>query len=208
MADILNGINHVLKNNREKVTSYYGKRSFTFKGKKYNDFHYGIDLICSKNKTDYVIAYHNGKIKKTRNSVKGYSEKYSEGNYVLIDHSNNYQTRYYHLKQNSICVKEGQMVKKGQIIGYIGNTGFVTGSHLHFEIRKNNQALNPIDYLLKLNINNNSKTNKFYTIKKGDTLWSIALKFYNDGSKYKEIAKVNKIKNPNKIYCNQRIIIP
>lgn len=67
------------------------------------------------------------------------------GKLIKISHKDNYETRYAHLK--SFNVVKGAKVSKGQVIGYMGNTGNSTGVHLHFEIRKNNNCYNPENYL-------------------------------------------------------------
>ena len=58
------------------------------------------------------------------------------GNYIQISHGNGYSTFYAHMKSTAI-VKEGATVKRGQVIGYVGTTGYSTGNHLHFELRVN-----------------------------------------------------------------------
>ncbi|MDO4282655.1 MAG: peptidoglycan DD-metalloendopeptidase family protein [Clostridia bacterium] len=77
------------------------------------------------------------------------SNGYGYGNNVLIDHgagSNGikYSTRYAHL--STVVVSSGQVVRKGQVIGYSGNTGNSYGAHLHFEIRENGTCVNPMSY--------------------------------------------------------------
>lgn len=67
------------------------------------------------------------------------------GNYVLISHDGTYSTMYAHLA--SVNVSVGDYVSQGQVIGYIGCTGFSTGSHLHFEIRVNGYANDPMSYV-------------------------------------------------------------
>lgn len=67
------------------------------------------------------------------------------GNYVLIAHDGGYSTMYAHLA--SVCVSVGDYVSQGQTIGYIGSTGWSTGAHLHFEIRANGVAQNPMNYV-------------------------------------------------------------
>lgn len=67
------------------------------------------------------------------------------GNYVVIDHSNGFQTLYAHLSR--IFVKPGDVVGQGAIIGHMGNTGRSTGAHLHFEIRRGGSQVNPLSYL-------------------------------------------------------------
>ena len=68
------------------------------------------------------------------------------GNYIVIDHENGLQTAYGHC--SSILVSEGERVKQGQKIAYMGSTGNSTGPHLHFEIKQNNEYLNPLDYVM------------------------------------------------------------
>lgn len=140
-------IKHVLKNGNEKITSLYGNRTFMMRGKKVSDFHKGIDLIDAKNKSDYVIAFEDGVVISSRDEVKGYDEKKSSGNYVYLNHDNNYQTRYFHMAYGTVMVKEGDRVKKGDVLGYTGATGWVTGIHVHFEIKENGVNQDPLPYL-------------------------------------------------------------
>lgn len=66
------------------------------------------------------------------------------GKCVLIDHGFNYETLYAHL--NNYNVKAGQKVRRGDIIGYMGNTGMSSGAHVHYEVKKNGQPVDPINY--------------------------------------------------------------
>jgi murein DD-endopeptidase MepM/ murein hydrolase activator NlpD len=66
------------------------------------------------------------------------------GNLIVINHGYSYMSAYGHLSR--IGVKNGQIVKRGQVIGYVGSTGKSTASHLHYEVRKNGKAINPINY--------------------------------------------------------------
>ncbi|GAA0352421.1 hypothetical protein GCM10008932_01730 [Alkalibacterium iburiense] len=68
------------------------------------------------------------------------------GNYIRIDHGNGYETLYAHLQPN-IVVSRGQRVSRGQVIGTMGATGTATGVHLHLELRKNGNLINPAPYL-------------------------------------------------------------
>ena len=67
------------------------------------------------------------------------------GNMVDIDHGNGIMTRYAHAMQ--VTVMSGQYVKRGQLIAYMGSTGFSTGPHVHYEVRISGQAVNPIVYM-------------------------------------------------------------
>ena len=70
----------------------------------------------------------------------------SYGNYIKIDHGNGVVTLMAHLKYNSAKVSVGDSVKQGQVIGIMGSTGHSTGIHCHYEVRINNDRLNPLDY--------------------------------------------------------------
>ncbi len=69
----------------------------------------------------------------------------SRGNYITLEHSSGYITKYYHLQK--VEVKRGQKVLKGEVIGRLGSTGKSTGPHLHFEIVKDGVEKNPETYL-------------------------------------------------------------
>ncbi len=114
------------------VTSSYGGR--TLNGK--YDFHYGVDLRASVGTS--VYASDGGKV-----IYAGTMGTY--GKLVKIQHDNGDVTYYAHL--NSISVKVGQRVYKGQVIAKSGATGNVTGPHLHFEIRINGKHKDPMKYL-------------------------------------------------------------
>jgi len=69
------------------------------------------------------------------------------GNTVVLDHGGGYWTWYGHIRENGIKVEEGETVKKGQKIAEVGSTGDSTGNHLHFEVRINGEATDPMPYL-------------------------------------------------------------
>jgi len=116
------------------IKSGFGYRIHPIFG--YRRFHSGLDLISGYG--DLVKAADGGQVIQA-----GYSGGY--GNTVLIYHGGGFATRYAHL--SSIRCSVGQMVARGQVIGLVGATGWATGPHLHFEIRINGQAQNPLKYL-------------------------------------------------------------
>ena len=131
-----------IKTDKLRVTSKYGKREYTYRGKRVKDFHNGIDLIGG----DEIVAAADGEVVSTRNEGK----QYGNGCYVRIKHSNGLYTLYYHLKSGSVTVKKSQKVTKGQVIGIIGKTGKATGVHLHYQIDKGSSAsaIDPTEYVL------------------------------------------------------------
>ena len=128
--------NPVLKKGKHKVTSPYGMR--TIWGKQ--QMHKGIDLVGEGATLDYIIAFDDGVV-----TVSKYST--SAGEYVKLDHGNGNYTRYLHMKTGSRTVKVGDKVLKGQVLGYMGATGNVTGAHLHFDVNVNGEYVDPAPYL-------------------------------------------------------------
>jgi murein DD-endopeptidase MepM/ murein hydrolase activator NlpD len=98
--------------------------------------HGGIDIAAEKGSD--VIASGNGRVV----SIITQTTPYGSGNYIDIEHEKGYRTRYAHL--DMIKVVRGQKVKQGQIIGTIGTSGGAVAPHLHYEVWKNNNPLNPI----------------------------------------------------------------
>ena len=72
------------------------------------------------------------------------------GNYIQISHGNGYSTFYGHMRSRAI-VNEGDTVTKGQVIGYVGTTGWSTGNHLHLELRINGERADALDLYPNLN---------------------------------------------------------
>jgi murein DD-endopeptidase MepM/ murein hydrolase activator NlpD len=104
-------------------------------GERWGSAHKGIDLVSS-NRT--IKAADAGTV-----SFAGVQSGY--GNVVIVNHNNGYVTYYGHLSKISVSV--GQKLEQGSQIGIMGSTGRSTGTHLHFEIRKNGTAVNPMKYL-------------------------------------------------------------
>ena len=128
--------NPVLKAGKHKVTSPFGMR--TIFGKR--SMHNGIDLVGAGATLDYIIAFADGVVKNSKYSS-------SAGEYVELDHGDGNYTRYLHMKKGSRTVKVGQTVKKGQVLGYMGATGNVTGAHLHFDSKVGGKYVDPAAYL-------------------------------------------------------------
>lgn len=118
----------------KRISSYFGYRiDPMYKVKK---FHEGIDFSAPKGTPVHVTG--DGRVIQVRRSMRGY------GNEIRVDHGFGYTTLYAHL--SAFKVKKGQRVKRGQVIGLVGNTGKSTAPHLHYEVRKNNHPINPIYY--------------------------------------------------------------
>jgi len=105
---------------------------------KVKKFHKGIDFTAPRGTA--IQATGNGTVIRVEKKKRGY------GHNVVIDHGYGYTTLYAHMK--TISVKKGEKVKKGHKIGEIGSTGTSTAPHLHYEVRINGKAVNPIDYCL------------------------------------------------------------
>jgi len=105
---------------------------------KVDRMHTGIDFTAPRGTP--IQATGNGRVIKAENERVGY------GNHVIIDHGYGYTTLYGHMQ--SYNVKVGDIVTKGQTIGYIGNTGTSTGPHLHYAVRVKGNPVDPITYVL------------------------------------------------------------
>lgn len=134
-------VNNIIYPAEGKITSKFGWRDgfYLQDGRWYpRNFHKGIDIANQlgteiKAMTDGTVTYIDP------NSTTGY------GKWIEIDHGNNIKTRYAHL--STIKVTLDQKVKIGEVIGLMGSTGNSTGPHLHFEVRKNGEAIDPEIYI-------------------------------------------------------------
>lgn len=116
------------------VTSEFGYRSSPYGSNR--EFHKGIDIACRSG--NIVRAPADGIVSEVAN-------RHDLGNYVMIDHFKGMQTVYAHLLRAAVI--EGKRIKRGDIIGYVGNSGRSTGSHLHYSVYLNGIAVNPRKYL-------------------------------------------------------------
>jgi len=126
-------IQPVANQDLKRIGSYFGPRMDPFY--KVKKFHEGMDFSASVGTEIYATG--NGTVISAGRDVQG-----GYGNQIRIDHGYSYQTVYAHLSR--IFVRPGQKVLRGQIIGYVGNTGKSTSPHLHYEVRKNGAPVNPI----------------------------------------------------------------
>ncbi len=99
-------------------------------------FHAGMDFTAPTGTPIYATG--DGTVIRADRASRGY------GNHVRIDHGFGYTTLYAHMSKTN--VKVGSEVKRGEIIGYVGNTGKSVGPHLHYEVRKNDKPVNPINF--------------------------------------------------------------
>lgn len=152
-------MSRILKDAKNQITCKYNVLT-----------HRGVDVVKYKGQLDYIIAHTDGKV---IDVVKNYNKTdkigHSYGNYVLLKHPNGYYTLYAHMKYKSVTVSIGDTVKQGQVIGYMGNTGYSKGAHLHFEVRNTkNKRINPTPYL-DANLPKSDK--KSITYRVGDGHW-------------------------------------
>ena len=134
MLAALPAIQPVSNKNLSRMASGYGYRIHPiYKTKK---LHTGMDFSAKSGTPIYATG--DGKISKLRKSRRGY------GNHVIIDHGYGYKTLYAHMQK--YIVHKGQKVKRGEVIGYVGNTGTSVAPHLHYEVIKDNRKIDPANF--------------------------------------------------------------
>jgi len=113
------------------ITTYFGGRGV------FQRFHTGIDLAAPTGTPIY--AARSGQV-----GTAGWS-RFGFGLHVILDHGNTHETLYAHMSR--IAVRPGQWVDRGELLGYVGSTGWSTGPHLHFEVRVSGRPRNPMAFL-------------------------------------------------------------
>lgn len=113
------------------ITSKFGYRVSPITNE--YSLHSGLDIAAAEN-TEIHSAYDGVVVRAEYHEING--------NYVVIEHSNTLKTTYNHC--NKLLVKEGEKVKKGDVIALVGATGYATGNHLHFEVLLNGKYINPL----------------------------------------------------------------
>ena len=127
-------IQPVANKDLKRMASGYGYRIHPiYKTRK---MHYGMDFSAKTGTEIYSTG--DGVVSKVKRSKRGY------GNYVKINHGFGYETLYAHMSK--YIVKKGQKIKRGEVIGYVGNSGISTAPHLHYEVRKDNKKINPVNF--------------------------------------------------------------
>lgn len=117
-----------------RVASGFGMRFHPVH--KINKMHTGIDFTAPKGTEIYATG--DGKVLKVTRSRRGY------GNHVVIDHGYGYTTLYAHMSEFN--VRRGQKIKRGDVIGLVGNTGTSTSPHLHYEVAKDGRKIDPVNF--------------------------------------------------------------
>ena len=134
MLTSIPAIQPIANKDLERTASGWGYRIHPIY--KIRKFHYGIDFTAPTGTEIYVTG--DGVVEKIDRSQRGY------GNSIIINHGYGIKTIYGHM--NAFNVKQGQKVKRGDVIGFVGNTGLSTAPHLHYEVERNGEKVNPINY--------------------------------------------------------------
>ncbi len=134
MLSSIPAIQPISNKDLKKIASGFGYRIHPIY--KTGKMHTGIDFTASQGTEIYATG--DGSVSTADAAGTGY------GRHVIIDHGYGYQTLYGHMSR--INVHKGQKVKRGDLIGYVGNTGSSTGPHLHYEVIKDGEKINPVNY--------------------------------------------------------------
>lgn len=117
-----------------RITSYFGERTDPLSYE--DDYHGGVDIGADEG--DRIRAVYDGVV-----SCVGYDD--ISGNYIFLSHKNGYETFYCHCSE--IIADEGAVIRQGETIALVGSTGYSTGPHLHFEIRLDEESIDPMPFL-------------------------------------------------------------
>ena len=125
-----------------RLTSKFGVRKHPILG--YSKMHRGVDFAAKRGTP--IMAAGDGRI-----SFAGRNGSF--GRFIEIKHLNNFKTRYAHMYKFAKGIKKGRVVKQGDVIGYVGNSGRSTGPHLHYEVNHKNRTINPMKLKLQSSAN-------------------------------------------------------
>lgn len=116
----------------------------------YSENHKGLDVVGKGYTVANITAHSDGEVVELRTNCNSHEEGGSYGNYIKLKHNDGYYTLYAHIAYGTIKVKKGDKVKKGSILGRMGDTGYAFGIHLHWEVRDTKDVrINPTEYLNK-----------------------------------------------------------
>jgi len=134
MTACIPAIQPISDKDKRRISSFYGYRIHPIYKRRI--FHDGLDFSAVKGTEIYATG--DGVVESASKSSYGY------GNKIIIDHGYGYKTVYAHMSK--FAVRKGAKVKRGQLIGYVGNSGLSTSPHLHYEVHRNGKKVNPIYY--------------------------------------------------------------
>jgi murein DD-endopeptidase MepM/ murein hydrolase activator NlpD len=134
MLESIPAIQPVANSDLKRIASGFGMRIHPIY--KISKMHTGLDFTADVGTEIYATG--DGKVEAVDSKLSGY------GHHVVIQHGYGYETLYAHMSK--VNVRQGEEVKRGQIIGYVGNTGTSTGPHLHYEVIKNGIKVDPAFY--------------------------------------------------------------
>jgi len=134
MAACIPAIQPISDKYKRRISSFYGYRIHPIYKRRV--FHDGLDFSAPSGTEIYAAA--DGVIESASKSSYGY------GNKIVVNHGYGYKTVYAHMSK--FAVRRGTKVKRGQLIGYVGDTGLSTSPHLHYEVHRNGKKVNPIYY--------------------------------------------------------------
>ncbi|OAB76013.1 M23 family metallopeptidase [Cochleicola gelatinilyticus] len=134
LLEAIPAIQPVKNEDLTRMASGYGFRTDPFT--KARKMHFGMDFTAPRGTPVYASG--DGRVTRADNNSSGY------GNHIRIDHGFGYQSLYAHLYKYN--VRQGQKVKRGDLIGFVGSTGRSEAPHLHYEIFKDNERINPINF--------------------------------------------------------------
>jgi murein DD-endopeptidase MepM/ murein hydrolase activator NlpD len=124
----------IANNDLTRTASGFGMRIHPYY--KISKFHYGMDFTAPMGTDIYVTG--DGVVESITQEKRGY------GNHIVINHGFGYKTLYAHL--DKFNVRRGQKVKRGDVIGFVGNTGLSLAPHLHYEVHLNDAPVDPSNY--------------------------------------------------------------
>lgn len=129
--------NRIIEGNQLEITQFYKA-----------GVHNGIDVVNKNYTLGNIIAHTDGVVSEARDGLGNMKGSNSYGNYVKIKHDNGYSTLYAHLAKGTVRVSAGTKVSKGQVLGFMGDSGNSYGAHLHFEVRNESDGrIDPTPYL-------------------------------------------------------------